>query len=121
MVRPRALLLPTEDAITRAVIEHWTKLGTPGSRVASIPNKFSFGQAGLTRGLPDLLVISRQLGPKTGFIELKRERDSRSRAQRDIAEEMEALGIPYAVCIGRDEPVRQLEAWGAVRRSLHHA
>ena len=45
----------------------------PGSLVAAIPNAFAHGQPGLTRGLPDLLVIAPQLGRLTGFIELKTE------------------------------------------------
>jgi hypothetical protein len=69
---------PTEDEITRAVIEHWRKLGVHGSLMASIPNKKAFGQAGR---LPDLLVLSPQLGQLTGYIELKRVRGKRSADQ----------------------------------------
>ena len=65
-------LEPTEDQTTAAIIQHWRVLGVPGCLVASIPNKRAHGQAGLTRGLPDLLVISPKLGATAGFIELKR-------------------------------------------------
>jgi VRR-NUC domain/Helix-turn-helix domain len=107
---------PSEDQITAAVIEHWKAFGVPGSLVASIPNKRAFGQAGLTRGLPDLLVLSPQLGRFTGYIEQKRKRGGRlSDAQIDIGKLMVERGVPYAVCRGRDEPIKILEAWGAVR------
>ena len=109
-------LEPSEDQITAAVIEHWRMFGVPGSLVASIPNKRAFGQAGLTRGLPDLLVLSPQLGRFTGYIEQKRKRGGRlSDAQLDIGKLLVERGVPYAVCRGRDEPIKILEAWGAVR------
>ena len=107
---------PSEDQITAAVIEHWRVFGVPGSLVASIPNKRAFGQAGLTRGLPDLVVISPQLGRSAGFIEQKRRRRGKlSDAQIDIGKLLIERGVPYAVCRGRDEPIKVLEAWGAVR------
>jgi DNA-binding XRE family transcriptional regulator len=107
---------PSEDQITAAVIEHWRAFGVPGSLVASIPNKRAFGQAGLTKGLPDLLVLSPQLGPFTGYIEQKRKRGGKlSEAQIDIGKLLVERGVPYAVCRGRDEPIKILEAWGAVR------
>jgi transcriptional regulator with XRE-family HTH domain len=119
-------LEPSEDQVTAAVIEHWKTLGVPGSLVAAIPNKRAFGQAGLTRGLPDLLVLSPQLGRFTGYIELKRGRGRRlvgkvtrrgrlSGEQTDIGNLLVERGVPYAVCLGRDEPIKILEAWGAVR------
>lgn len=107
---------PSEDQITAAVIEHWRAFGVPGSLVASIPNKRAFGQAGLTKGLPDLLVLSPQLGRFTGYIEQKRGRGGKlSDAQVDVGKLMVERGVPYAVCRGRDEPIKILEAWGAVR------
>ena len=114
--------LADEDAITAAVVQHWRALGTPGSLVASIPNRRAFGQAGLTRGLPDLLVISPTLGDKVGFIEQKRARGGRvSQDQLAIAKLMRARGVPYALAKGRDEPIKILEEWGAVRRSARAA
>ena len=114
--RRRAIFEPSEDQITDAAIEHWRIFGTAGSLVAGIPNKRAFGQPGLTPGLPDLLVLSMQLGDKTGFIELKRERGGRlSDAQLGIGRLMRVLGVPYAVCAGRDQPIEQLRAWGAIR------
>jgi transcriptional regulator with XRE-family HTH domain len=107
---------PSEDQITAAVIEHWRAFGVPGSLVASIPNKRAFGQAGLTKGLPDLLVLSPQLGRFTGYIEQKRGRGGKlSDAQIDIGKLLVERGVPYAVCRGRDEPIKILEAWGAVK------
>jgi len=116
MARKRNLFTPSEDAITAAVVDHWKLLGVPGSLVASIPNKRAFGQPGLKRGLADLLVIAPEL--PVGFVELKRDEDSDvSDAQRDFGRLCAGRGIPYAICIGRDEPIRLLEAWGAVRRA----
>jgi hypothetical protein len=107
---------PSEDQITDAVVEHWRIFGVPNSIVAGIPNKRAFGQAGLTPGLPDLLVLSPKLGALTGYIELKRGRDGRlSDAQFVIGELLKMRGAPYAVCWGRDEPIERLRAWGAIR------
>ena len=114
--RRRGIFEPSEDAITAAVVEHHRIFGVPGSLVAAIPNKRAFGQAGLTPGLPDLLVLSPQLGDKTGFIELKREHGGRlSDAQISVGRLMTVLGLPYAVCRGREQPIEQLRAWGAIR------
>jgi transcriptional regulator with XRE-family HTH domain len=112
-----AALEPSEDAVTSAVLEHWRTLGVPGSLVAAIPNRRAFGQAGLTKGLPDLLVISPRLGPATGYIELKRGRKlgRMSNEQKTIRDLLIERGAPYALTRGRDEPIKILEAWGAVR------
>jgi hypothetical protein len=116
MARKRNIFAPSEDDITAAVVDHWRLLGVPSSLIASIPNKRAFGQPGLRRGLADLLVLSPEL--PVGFIELKRDWDSDiSDPQRDFGSLCTRLGIPYAVCIGRDEPIKLLEAWGAVRRA----
>jgi transcriptional regulator with XRE-family HTH domain len=113
---------PSEDATTAAVLAHWRILGVPGSLVAAIPNKKAHGQPGLTKGLPDLLVISPTLGPSAGFIELKRERGGRmSGDQKSIRDLLIERGAPYALAKGRDEPIRILEEWGAVRRSARAA
>ena len=114
--RRREIFEPSEDQITAAVVEHWRTFGVTGSLVASIPNKRAFGQPGLTKGLPDLLVLSPQLGRITGFIELKRERGGRlSDAQHEIGVLLQWREVPYAVCWGRDEPIEQLRTWGAIR------
>jgi hypothetical protein len=106
---------PSEDQITAAVLQHWRMFGVEGSLVASIPNANAHGQAGLTKGLPDLLVFSPTLGRMTGFIEIKTARGRRSPAQRDIADLLLERLVPYACTYGRDEPIRILELWGAVR------
>lgn len=114
--RRRGIFEPSEDAITAAVVEHHRIFGVPGSLVAAIPNKRAFGQAGLTPGLPDLLVLSPYLGERTGYIELKREHGGRlSDAQLVMRELFLMRRAPYAVCYGRDEPIEQLRAWGAIR------
>ena len=114
--RRREIFEPSEDQITDAVVEHWRIFGVPGSLVASIPNKRAFGQAGLTPGMPDLLVLSPYLGERTGYIELKREHGGRlSDAQLIMRELFLRRRAPYAVCYGRDEPIERLRAWGAIR------
>jgi hypothetical protein len=107
---------PPETSIQAAVVDHWRMLGKLSTLVAAIPNARAFGQPGLTRGLPDLLVLGPAL--PVGFIELKRDqrsvvRDDQRLFQRLCAE----LGIRHALAIGRDEPIAVLEAWGVVRRA----
>jgi hypothetical protein len=114
--RQQPVFEPDEGAITSAVITHWRCFGVRGSLVASIPNLRAFGQYGLTRGLPDLLVLTPQLGERSGFIELKTERGRLSVEQKVMRDFLVGRGVPYAICRGRDEPIAQLEEWGAVRR-----
>jgi hypothetical protein len=114
--RRRGAPAPMEQAIQAAVVHHWRMLGLPGTLVAAIPNQYAHGQPGLTRGLADLLVIAP--GLPVAFIELKRDEDSPiSDEQREFGKLCMALGIRYAICIGRDEPITMLEAWSAVRRA----
>lgn len=115
MAQKRNLFAPSENDITAAVIAHWKLLGVPGSLVAAVPNKRAFGQAGLTPGLPDLLVLSPKLGSLTGYMELKVERGRPSTAQSAMRDLMRERAVPYALTHGRDEPIRRLEEWGAVR------
>lgn len=105
----------SERAIHQAVIAHWRAFGVPGSLVATIPNMRAMGQAGLTRGLPDLVVISPALGGKTAFLELKTEDGHLSEYQADFEALCNLRGVPWAVTFGRDQPIRQLELWGAVK------
>jgi hypothetical protein len=116
MARRRNRFAPREGLIQAAVCDHWKLLRVPGSLVAAIPNARAAGQAGLTRGLADLLVLAPEL--PVGFIELKRDDDSPiSDDQREFGKLCMQLGIPYAVAVGRDEPIRLLEEWGVVRRA----
>lgn len=105
----------SEKAIHQAVIGHWRAFGVPGSLVATLPNMRAFGQAGLTKGLPDLIVLSPTLGDKTGFLELKKVGGLLSEAQADFGQLCHMRGIPWAVAYGRDEPITILENWGAVK------
>jgi hypothetical protein len=120
MARRRNIIAPRETLIQEAVIEHWQRLGEPNTLVAAIPNQKAFGQPGLTKGLPDLLVM----GPRVpghchaGFIELKRDRRSPvSEDQKSFARLCFDLAISIAIAYGRDEPIRVLEDWGVVRRA----
>jgi hypothetical protein len=112
----RPSFAPSEAQIQAATLEHWLKLGVPNSLVAAIPNAGAMGQPGLTCGLADLLVLAP--GLPVGFIELKRDRSSVfSDAQIEFGSLCDKLGVRYAIAVGRDEPIRVLEAWGAVKRA----
>jgi hypothetical protein len=104
-----------ESDIARAVIQHWRALGVPGSLVAAIPNAYSHGQAGLTRGLPDLIVMAP--GLPVGFIELKTKSGRIRPEQADFKARCLSLGIAHSITRGRDEPIEILETWNVVRRS----
>jgi hypothetical protein len=104
-----------ESDIAKAVMQHWRALALPGTLVASIPNQFAAGQYGLTKGLPDFLIMGPDL--PVGFIELKTERGRISEAQLRFKDICEHLSIPHAITRGRDEPIALLEQWGIVRAS----
>ena len=109
---PRA----SEKAIHAAVIAHWRAFGVPGSLVATIPNMGAFGQSGLFKGLPDLMVVSPGLPDgHVGFIELKKSGGLVSEQQADFAALCHLRGILWEVTFGRDEPIHVLEKWGAVK------
>jgi hypothetical protein len=114
MARKRNIFAPRESLIQQAVIDHWKQLGLPDTLVAAIPNARSAGQAGLTRGLFDLLVIAPNLG--VAFIELKTETGKLSPDQEAFKLALIRAGVAYAICRGRDEPIRALEQWNVVRR-----
>ena len=120
MARRRHIFAPCEGLIQAAVVDHWKLLGEPNTLVAAIPNANAHGQPGLTRGLPDLLVM----GPDfpgmfpVAFMELKRDEHSVvSDDQLEFQRLCGRLGVRYAIVYGRDEPIAMLEAWGVVRRA----
>lgn len=106
-------LHPTESQIQAAVIDHWRACGLPNTLVAAIPNANAWGQPGLTRGLFDLIVFGPDL--PVGFLELKANRGVVSVHQQAHAELLKMLGVPHAITVGRDEPIRQLVEWCVVR------
>jgi hypothetical protein len=109
---------PLEKAIQAAVVDHWRMLGQPDTLVAAVPNQFAHGQPGLTKGVPDLIVLGPRVPGLAAFIELKRETSSPvSDPQHDFAGLCAKLGVAYALCVGRDEPIKLLEHWGVVRRA----
>jgi hypothetical protein len=103
-----------ESQIHLAIVDHWKALGLPGTFVATIPNMFAHGQAGLTKGLPDLILIAPTLH---GYLELKTETGKLTQPQKDFQAICEASGIPFFVTYGRDEPIKLLEDLGIVRRA----
>jgi hypothetical protein len=115
MARKRKIFAPRESLIQQAVLDHWRAFQVPGSLVAAIPNSRAAGQAGLTKGLFDLVVMSPTLGDRTGWLELKAEDGVLSAEQNAFKLLMIARGSPYAVTWGRDQPIQVLAEWGAVR------
>ena len=114
--RKQSAPAPLETANQAAVVDHWRWLGRLNTLVAAIPNQRAFGQPGLTRGLPDLLVLGP--GLPVGFLELKRDhRSVISDDQRLFARLCAELGVSHAYAVGRDEPIAVLEAWDVVRRA----
>jgi hypothetical protein len=114
--RRRNIFAPREGLIQSAVLAHWRALGVPGSLVAAVPNANAHGQPGLTKGLFDLVVMSPKLGDRTGWLELKTEEGKLSAAQNALKLLMIARGVPYAVTYGRDQPIKVLAEWGAIRQ-----
>lgn len=110
----RRPISPRESVIQSAVLAHWKALGLPGTLIAAVPNAGALGQAGLTAGISDLLVLGGLV--RVGFIELKRDRGVESAAQEAFRRRCEALAIPCVVTFGRDEPIAVLERWEIVRR-----
>jgi hypothetical protein len=105
---------PSEAAIQASVIAHWRAFGVHGSLVAAIPNARAHGQAGLTRGLYDLICIAPKFG--VGFLELKTSRGRESEHQVNFGAILTNANVPHAVTYGRDEPIALLERWGIVRK-----
>ncbi len=112
-----------ETEIQKAVVDHWKVFALPFTLVAAIPNAKAHGQAGLTPGIYDLLVMGPNLpgGFPVGFLELKRERGTKgakvSTAQETFGSLCESLGILHAVAWGREEPIAVLEEWNVVKRA----
>ena len=106
----------SEAQITAAVIAHWRSLAIPGTLVAAIPNMGAMGQRGLTKGLPDIMVVGGPfLRDLTGFIELKTDSGKLRPDQITVGNILSLNEIPYAVTYGRDQPIAVMERWGVVR------
>ena len=120
--QPKARRLATrvpmrESAIQAAVCAHWRVFGTAHTLVAAIPNAAAKGQAGLTRGLPDLIVIGGRV--RIGFLELKVETGRLSLDQKLFRNLCAFVGIEFVTAYGRDEPIEVLERWGVVRPQVN--
>lgn len=106
---------PSEKAITAAVLQHWKAVGRRGTLVASIPNQWAHGQAGLTPGMPDLIVFGPDI-PRgcVGFIELKTDDGVCSPSQIEFRALCKRLGVAHAFTFGRDQPILVLREWGVI-------
>lgn len=102
-----------ESAIQAAVVQHWRMFGRPHTLVAAIPNEAAAGQAGLTAGLPDLLVMGGNI--RFGYMELKTPTGRLSIHQKEFRGLCAFWSIPFAEAYGRDEPIAVLEGWGILR------
>ena len=105
----------TEAQITKAVMDHWRTCGLEKTLVASIPNMGARGQYGLTKGLPDLLVIT---PGGVGFIELKTEKGRPTKEQQAFKVLCISNEIRHSITYGREQPIKILEHWGAVRKQV---
>jgi hypothetical protein len=105
-----------ESAIQAAVVQHWRMFGKPHTLVAAIPNEFAKGQPGLTKGLPDLLVIGGTI--RIAFMELKVATGRLTYEQKLFRQLCAFHSIPFLDTYGRDAPIAQLEDWGIVRRQV---
>ncbi|WP_091946809.1 VRR-NUC domain-containing protein [Methylorubrum salsuginis] len=106
-----------ESAIQAAVVQHWRLFGQPHTLVAAIPNEAAKGQPGLTKGLPDLLVIGGRV--RIAFLELKTPNGSLSFEQKLFRNLCAFVGIECVAAYGRDEPIAVLEGWGILRPNLN--
>jgi hypothetical protein len=106
-----------ESDIQSAVCQHWRMFGLPHTLVAAIPNEAAKGQAGLTKGLPDLLVIGGRV--RIGFMELKTATGRLSLEQKTFRALCSFVSIPFVDTYGRDEPIAILESWGVVRPQVN--
>lgn len=105
----------SEAQLTRAVMQHWRARGLPNTRVVSLPNMGSMGQAGLTRGLPDLLVVSKHLPGGLGLLELKTETGKLSTEQTAFRSTCISAGAKIAVAYGLDQALEVLLDWGVIK------
>ncbi|KQQ04509.1 hypothetical protein ASF56_12230 [Methylobacterium sp. Leaf122] len=106
-----------ESAVQAAVVQHWRMFGQPHTLVAAIPNEAATGQAGLTKGLPDLLIIGGRV--RIAFMELKVATGRLSFEQKLFRNLCAFAGIEFVDAYGRDEPIAVLEGWGIVRPNLN--
>ena len=109
--KPRPL---SERAIQTHLMNRWRALGRPGTLLACVPNARAAGQAGLTRGLFDLVAIGGNVG--CGWLELKTERGSLSYHQEVFKAALVQNNVPYAVAYGLDQAIHVLETWEIIRR-----
>lgn len=101
-----------EKHIHKLVMDAWKRTGLPNTLVATIPNMRAAGQYGLTKGLPDLLVI----GPHgAGFVELKTAKGKVSSHQEAFMAVAWHNGVAAVVTHGPDQPLAILREWGVIR------
>lgn len=111
-----------EKDIQSAILKMWKQSMVSGSLVAAIPNQRAFGQSGLTKGLPDLILIANGAHM---YLELKRGKGfwngkkvsagTLSNEQKAFAEICNANNIKWSVSYGLSDAIEQCRAFGVIR------
>lgn len=103
-----------EEAIQRALVQHYKVRGAPGVFMCAIPNggyrrpteAAVFKATGVIAGVPDLLFVRQG---QAYFLELKALSGKLSENQTRCLEQLEAAGAICAVAYGLDEALKFLE------------
>ena len=109
-----------EDAIQRAIFQHFKARKAPGTFAFHVPNggKRKPIEAAILKGLgviagvPDVIAI--RAGHTYG-LELKAESGRPSAMQIEAMAAMEAAGATVALATGLDAAISQLEQWGLLQ------
>ena len=109
-----------EEDVQRAVFAHLAARRCPGTFAFHVPNGGARSPAeaailkglGVVAGVPDIVAIC---NGRVFGLELKADQGRLSAAQTATHEAMRAAGATVATCLGLDEALARLEAWGLLR------
>ncbi len=115
-----------EQQIQQAVIQHlrlraepmvffWS---TPNEGKRSFTNAAALKAAGLTAGVPDLLILK---GGQLHALELKAPNGRLTPSQRGVMQRMIDCGAHAAVAYSIDEALVTLEYWGCLKRNVSNS
>ncbi len=117
-------LRSSESAIQEAIFEHYRHRRRPGAVMFHVPNGglrpshvgAKLRAQGVQPGAPDLVccVDGRFYG-----LELKSERGTISRSQREFGRHLEFAGGTYQIARGLDQALACLEEWGVRGKRAH--
>jgi hypothetical protein len=97
-----------EDAIQRAIFQHFKARKAPGKPIEAAIMK----GLGVTAGVPDIIAIR---GGHAYGLELKADGGMPSQKQIEAMAAMEQAGATVALAIGLDAAITQLEGWGLLK------